>query len=73
MTLTGISNRGLLLITVLVAMLWGCIFAERAIVNEARRETMMLLRSRGPVPVRYEQRDQKRPRVSRVPVRAYPG
>jgi hypothetical protein len=53
MTLTGLSNRGLLLIAMLVAILWGCIFAERAIVNNARRETETLLRSRGRVPVQY--------------------
>lgn len=74
MTLTGISKGGLLLITLLVLILWGCIFAERAIVNEARRETMMVLRSRGQaVPVRYEQRSQPKPGRSRAPVVAYPG
>lgn len=54
MTLTGISNRGLLLIALLVAVLWGCIVAERAIINQARRETEMFLHSRPVVPVKYE-------------------
>jgi hypothetical protein len=73
-TLTGISNRGLLLITVLVAILWGCIFAERTIVNEARRETMMVLRSSGQaVPVHYEERPQPKPRRSPTAMATYPG
>ena len=64
MTLTGISNRGLLIITVLVAILWGCILAERAIVRQAREETELQLRSRGSVPVKEQ--DVKRVTPARV-------
>ena len=34
----GISNRGLTLIALLVFVLWGMIFAERALVSKARRD-----------------------------------
>lgn len=61
MTITGISNRGLLLITILVTLLWGCVFAERAIVNKARHDRLEYLRWRGPGPVNYER--QQNPRV----------
>jgi hypothetical protein len=44
MTLTGISNRGLLLIAVLVGLLWGCILTERAIVRRASQQTEQFLR-----------------------------
>lgn len=53
MTLTGISNRGLLVIALLVTVLWGCIVAEHAIVSQARRQTEMLLRSRPAIPAKY--------------------
>ena len=56
MRLFGISNHGLLAIAVLVAILWGCIFAERAIIRQAREETLMFLRSRGATPVKQEMR-----------------
>ncbi len=59
MTWTGISNRGLLVIASLVAILWGSIFVERAIIQQARRETELLLRSREPVRVKYR---NQRPR-----------
>ena len=45
MPLTGISNRGLMLIAALVAILWGCLIAERAIVRQASQETDQVLRS----------------------------
>ena len=56
MTLTGISNRGLLLIALLVAILWGSILAERTIVSHAREQTESLLRSRRPTPAHYHLR-----------------
>ena len=56
MPLFGISNRGLLLITFLVALLWGCILAERAIVSEARQATDR---------IRWESKDQ--PRIRLIP------
>ena len=46
MRLTGISDRGLLVITLLVICLWGIIFAERAIVRQAQREQQEFFRSR---------------------------
>jgi hypothetical protein len=53
MRLMGISNRGLLVITLLVMCLWGIIFAERAIVRQAQREHQEFFRSRPiSVPVR---------------------
>ncbi len=61
MTLTGLSNRGLLAIAVLVGILWGLIVAERAIIHNARRETQLLLRSRDPMPAQYPQRPFTRP------------
>ncbi|HYM11688.1 MAG TPA: hypothetical protein VEU62_13215 [Bryobacterales bacterium] len=71
MTLTGISNRGLLVIALLVAVLWGCIVAEHAIISQARRETELFLRSRPVVPVKYE-RPSRRP-GSPAAIRSYPG
>ena len=70
MTLTGISNRGLLLIALLVGVLWGCILAERAIVSRARQETMLLLRLRNPVPVKYQ---KKKPPLYPAPLRSLAG
>jgi hypothetical protein len=49
MRLTGISNHGLAVITVLVVVLWGCIVAERTIRREARDQTLWMLRSNGAV------------------------
>lgn len=54
MPLTGISNRGLALIALLVVILWGCIFAERAIVRQAYEETQNVLRSQPVVPVKQQ-------------------
>lgn len=71
MTLTGISDRGLLLIALLVAVLWGCIVAEHAIISRARRETELFLHSRPVVPVKYEL--PARPQRSPSAVRSYPG
>jgi hypothetical protein len=45
MKLTGISNRGLMVIGLLVVFLWGIIFAERAIVRQAQREHDQFMRS----------------------------
>ncbi|MBI3698522.1 MAG: hypothetical protein HY238_27230 [Acidobacteria bacterium] len=61
MTLTGLSNRGLLVIAVLVGILWGLIFAERAIIRRAHRESQLLLRSRPSMPVQYAQPSLSRP------------
>jgi len=61
MKLTGLSNHGLLIIAVLVAVLWGLILAERAIVRQAHQETLLLLRSRSPVPAQYQQPSFIRP------------
>ncbi len=45
MALTGISNRGLLAIAFLVAILWGCILGARVTERRAIEETEALLRS----------------------------
>lgn len=51
--LTGISNHGLAVIALLVAVLWGCILTERTIRRQAREETLLMLRSnRGALPAR---------------------
>ncbi len=42
---TGISNQGLAIIALLVAVLWGCILTERTIRRQARDETLIMLRS----------------------------
>jgi len=55
MRLTGISNGGLGVITLLVVILWGCIFTERAILKNAREQTDLFLHSRPIVPVKYDQ------------------
>ena len=54
MPLTGISNRGLALIALLVVILWGFIFAERAIVRQAYEETQTVLRSQPVVRVKQQ-------------------
>ena len=63
MPLMGISNRGLLLITFLVALLWGCILAEHAIVSGARQATD-LIRVKT-YPASWESKDQ--PRIRLIP------
>ncbi len=67
MTLTGISNRGIMVIAILVAILWGCIFAEHAVIQQARSETLKVLRSRER-PVKYQ-----KPPLRPGPFRAYTG
>jgi hypothetical protein len=51
MKLTGISNRGLLVISLLVMCLWGIIFAERAIVRQAQQAHREFFESR-PAPIK---------------------
>ena len=67
MPLTGISNRGMALIAVLVAILWGCIFAERAIVRRAYEETQDVLRSQPEVRVRQQRPAVPPPQRVQVP------
>jgi hypothetical protein len=55
MNLFTISNRGLLVIAVLVAVLWGVIFAERAIKLQAQRDYQELMELVSPRPVQTEQ------------------
>jgi len=45
MKLTGISNTGLMVISVLVALLWGVIAVERSYLNMAQEEYHKYLRS----------------------------
>ena len=51
MRLTGISDRGLLIIALLVAVLWGCILGARVIERQALLETGQQLRPARPHPV----------------------
>jgi hypothetical protein len=67
MPLTGISNRGLALIALLVVVLWGCIFAERAIVRQAYEETQNVLRSQPVVPVKQQRPVGPPPQRVQVP------
>jgi hypothetical protein len=67
MPLTGISNRGLALIAVLVVILWGCIFAERAIVRQAYEETQNVLRSQPEVRVKQQRPVALPPQRVQVP------
>ena len=45
MRLIGISNQGLIVISFLVAMLWGLIFAEQRFAHRAQRDYQEVLRS----------------------------
>ena len=45
MRLIGISNHGLILISFLVAMLWGLIFAEQRFIHRAQQDYQEVLRS----------------------------
>lgn len=46
MKATGITNQGLTVIGLLVLLLWGMIFAERALVSKARQVYEEIQRSR---------------------------
>ena len=50
MKLIGITNRGLAVIALLVGLLWGMIFAERALTYRAQRDYIELRRSTPPQP-----------------------
>jgi hypothetical protein len=45
MRVFAISNRGLIVIAVLVAVLWGLIYAERALTVQAQQDYIELLRA----------------------------
>lgn len=59
MRLTGISNHGLLTIAVLVAILWSCIIAERAMVRRARQNLDQLLPSERALSIKQEQQRRR--------------
>ena len=62
MPLFGLSTRGLLVISFLVAVLWACILAEHHIVREARRATDLELHSRRNIyPASIQQTRTKHP------------
>ena len=46
MKLFAISNRGLAVIGALVMLLWGVIFAERVVIQQAQRDQYEFLQSR---------------------------
>ena len=68
MRLSAISNRGLLVISMLVMVLWGIIVAERVIVREAQREHYEFLRTK-PAVVPTDPRPEAPQRPSRPPAR----
>ena len=45
MRLIGITNQGLIVISFLVAILWGLIFAEQRFIHHAQRDYQEVLRS----------------------------
>ncbi len=45
MKLLGITDRGLIVISLLVMALWGIIFAERAILRQAQQDHLEFLRT----------------------------
>lgn len=45
MRVFAISNRGLIVIGILVAVLWGLIYAERALTLQAQQDYLEVLRS----------------------------
>ena len=67
MPLTGISNRGMALIAVLVIILWGCIFAERAIIRRAYEETQNVLRAQPEIRVKQQRPAVPPPQRAQVP------
>ena len=44
MALAKITRSGLVTIAILVAMLWGCVFAERILTHKSKIETYRALR-----------------------------
>ena len=44
MAIARISKEGLVTIAILVAILWGCVFAERRLTSNAKMETYRALR-----------------------------
>lgn len=50
MKIFGITNRGLVVIALLVAVLWGVILTEHAILRSAQRDHEQFLRGLQPVP-----------------------
>lgn len=50
MKIFGITNRGLVVITLLVAFLWGVILTEHAMLRSAQRDHDNFMRGLEPVP-----------------------
>ena len=50
MKIFGITNRGLVVITLLVAFLWGVILTEHAMLRSAQRDHDNFIRSLEPLP-----------------------
>ena len=54
MRVFGISNRGLIVIGILVAVLWGLIYTERALTLRAQQDYLEVMRSLTLTPVKAE-------------------
>ena len=54
MKLFGISNIGITVIALLVAFLWGVIYAERTLTYQAERDYIELRRSLAPSPAQTQ-------------------
>jgi len=54
MKLFGISNVGITVIALLVALLWGVIYAERTLTYQAQQDYIELRRSLAPSPARTQ-------------------
>jgi hypothetical protein len=70
MRVFAISNRGLIVIGILVAVLWGLIYAERALTLQAQQDYLEVLRSTTLTPVDSESRPASKPAAPRYPSQA---
>ena len=63
MKIFGITNRGLVVITLLVAFLWGVILSEHAMLRSAQRDHENFMRGLQPVPAATRPAPSEAPRV----------
>ena len=52
----GVSNRGLIVNGILVAVLWGLIYTERALTRRAQLDYLEVMRSLARIPVKTDRR-----------------
>lgn len=70
MRVFAISNRGLIVIGVLVAVLWGLIYVERSLTLKAQQDYLEVLRSTTLAPVGTQSIPSNKPVVPRIPAQA---